>query len=197
MEARGGGELRQLIAQLSDGVLVIDRDGCLVFLNPAAEHLLGRPAAELLGEHVGLPTVAGAPWVEIDLVTSDGSGRVAEMQVAEVEWDGQPAFVASLRDVTERKLKRLEVAYGRARVQCLSTDVKAEGQRRTRRGQFARKLDDFGGARDQISGTDQRTSACRRSPPESQLTRRPVSATDVASTAPSSSRRPPLPSSFA
>jgi PAS domain-containing protein len=111
-EASAGGRLRQLIAQLSDGVLVIDRDGCLVFLNPAAEHLLGRPSADLLGEHVGLPPVAGAPAVEIELVTSDGSERVAEMRIAEVEWDGQPAFVASLRDVTEHK--RLEERYRRA-----------------------------------------------------------------------------------
>jgi diguanylate cyclase (GGDEF)-like protein/PAS domain S-box-containing protein len=111
-EANAGGQLRELIAQLSDGVLVIDRDGCLVFLNPAAEHLLGRPAAELLGEHVGLPILGGAPAIELDLVTSDRSARVAEMRVAEVEWDGRPAFVAYLRDVTERK--RLEERHRRA-----------------------------------------------------------------------------------
>ena len=98
------GQLRHLIAQLSDGVLVVDRHGSLLFLNPAAEHLLG--------ENIGFPMVAGGPAVELDLVTSDGSERVAEMQVAEVEWDGEPAFVASLRDVTGRK--RLEERYRRA-----------------------------------------------------------------------------------
>jgi diguanylate cyclase (GGDEF)-like protein/PAS domain S-box-containing protein len=111
-EQSSGRQLRQFIAQLSDGVLVLDRDGCLVFLNPAAEHLLGRPASELLGEHVGFPMRAGAPAIELDLVTRDGSERVAEMRVAEVEWDGQPAFVVSLRDATQRK--RLEERHRRA-----------------------------------------------------------------------------------
>src|SRR2546423_10994180 len=91
-----------LIAQLTDGILVVDHDGCLLFLNPAAEQLLGRPAADLLGENVGLPVFAGGS-MEINLVTSDGSERVAEMQAAEVEWDGAPAFVAALRDMTGRK----------------------------------------------------------------------------------------------
>jgi diguanylate cyclase (GGDEF)-like protein/PAS domain S-box-containing protein len=97
-----GDQLRHLIAQLVDGILVVDHDGGLLFLNPAAEDLLGRPASELLGENVGFPMIVGPP-VELELVKRDGSECVVEMQTAEVEWDGQPAFVAALRDVTERK----------------------------------------------------------------------------------------------
>lgn len=111
-EVGSGGQLRHLIAQLADGVLVLDRDGSLLFLNPAAEHLLGRPAGELLGENVGFPMVAGGVAIELELVTIDGSERVAEMRTAEIEWDGEPAYVATLRDVTERK--RLEERYRRA-----------------------------------------------------------------------------------
>jgi PAS domain-containing protein len=110
--ADAGDQLRQLIAQLSDGILVVDRDGCGLFVNPAAEHMLGHPASELLGENIGLPVHTAGMTVELDLVTSDGSERIAEMQVAEVEWDGEPAFVAALRDVTERK--RLEERHRRA-----------------------------------------------------------------------------------
>lgn len=107
-----GGQLRLLISQLADGILVLDRDGCLLFLNPAAEHLLGRPAGELLGENIGLPLVSPGVPLELDLVTSDGEQRVAEMRIAEIDWDGEPAFVAALRDVTERK--RLEERHRRA-----------------------------------------------------------------------------------
>ena len=76
------GQLRELIAQLSDGVLVVDRDGGLLFLNPAAEHMLGRPASGLLGENIGFPMFPGGPPIELELVTRDGSERIAEMQVA-------------------------------------------------------------------------------------------------------------------
>jgi diguanylate cyclase (GGDEF)-like protein/PAS domain S-box-containing protein len=74
--------------------------------------MLGRPGHDLRGQNVGLPVGVVGPPVELNLVTSDGSERVVEMQVAEVEWDGAPAFVAALRDVTERK--RLEERYRRA-----------------------------------------------------------------------------------
>jgi PAS domain S-box-containing protein len=73
--------------------------------------MLGQPASALLGENVGFPMITDGP-IEVDVVTRDGSERVAEMQVAEVEWDGQPAFVAALRDVTGRK--RLEERLRRA-----------------------------------------------------------------------------------
>lgn len=110
-EVESGGQLRQLIAQLADGVLVVDREGTLLFLNPAAEHLLGRPAAALIGENVGFPVAPGG-FIELDLVTSDGSERCVEMRVAEIAWDAVPAYVAALRDVTERK--RLQERYRRA-----------------------------------------------------------------------------------
>lgn len=111
-EAGTSDQLRNLIAQLADGVLVLDVNGGLLFLNPAAEHMLGRPSDELLGENVGLPAVPGGPAVELNLVTRDGSERVVEMQSAAVDWDGEPACVAALREVTERK--RLEERYRRA-----------------------------------------------------------------------------------
>ncbi|HEX6715321.1 MAG TPA: diguanylate cyclase [Thermoleophilaceae bacterium] len=104
--------LRGLIAQLSDGILVVDGDGCVLFANPAAERLLGRPTAELVGGSIAFPMSAGGPPAELDVVASDGSERIAEMQVAEVEWEDRLAFVASLRDVTARK--RLEERYRRA-----------------------------------------------------------------------------------
>ena len=107
-----GGQLRHLIAQMSDGVLVVDHNGTLLFLNPAAEDMLGRPAGDLLGENVGFPIVAGGVSIELELVRRDGTESVVEMQAADVEWDSQPAYVAVMRDITERK--RLEERYRRA-----------------------------------------------------------------------------------
>lgn len=106
-----GGQLRHVIAQLADGILVVDRGGTLLFLNPAAEQLLGQPGADLIWENVGFPVAPGGSY-ELELVTSDGAERCVEMRVADIEWDGGPAYVAALRDVTERK--RLQERYRRA-----------------------------------------------------------------------------------
>jgi signal transduction histidine kinase/CheY-like chemotaxis protein len=93
---------RLLIESAADGVLVVRRDGTLGFANPAACALLGRTAADVDGRAFGIPVVPGET-TEIDVVRPDGEARVAEMRAAATTWRGEPSYLASLRDVTERK----------------------------------------------------------------------------------------------
>jgi len=85
-----------------DGVLIIDRKGIVHFVNPAAEALFGRKADKLLGEMFGLPVVVG-DVSEIDTIHASGKLGVAEMRVIETDWEGKSAYLASVRDITERK----------------------------------------------------------------------------------------------
>jgi two-component system CheB/CheR fusion protein len=91
-----------IVDKSADGMIVVDRDGKFCFANAAAELMLGRSSDELLGKPFGIPVMAGKT-TELNLLCDDVSGRVAEMRVADTEWEGQPAFLATLRDVTERK----------------------------------------------------------------------------------------------
>ncbi len=72
-----------------------------MFANPAAERLIGRAAQALEGTRLGFPLVPGESS-EIDVVGGP-TPRTAEMRVVAIDWEGQPAALASLRDVTERK----------------------------------------------------------------------------------------------
>jgi signal transduction histidine kinase/DNA-binding response OmpR family regulator len=94
--------LQNLIIHNADGVLVVDKGGVIRFVNPAAEALFGCPAAELLGTVFGSPVVAGE-IMELDIARKHGSPAVAEMRVVETEWEGEVVFLASLRDITERR----------------------------------------------------------------------------------------------
>ena len=84
-----------------DGMLVIDQGGVILLANRAAEDLLGRPATSLRGTLFGSPLVLESA-TEIDVVAA-AKGRTAEMRVVMIDWHGDRAFLASLRDVTDRK----------------------------------------------------------------------------------------------
>jgi PAS domain S-box-containing protein len=93
---------RSLIERNFDGILVLGRErGIVFYLNPAAEKILGRERDELVGNLFGYP-VQSQDKVEIDVLRPDGSQLVAEMAVEETTWEGEPAYLASLRDITDR-----------------------------------------------------------------------------------------------
>lgn len=112
--------LRKVITALADGIIVVDLHGMVRFVNPAAESLFGRPATELLGAEFGFPVV-GEQTTELELLRLHSTPVVVEMQVVEIDWEGMPAYLASLRDVTarkemERQQRELEREHERARV---------------------------------------------------------------------------------
>jgi C4-dicarboxylate-specific signal transduction histidine kinase len=95
-------QFRNIIEKNADGILVVDKEGVIRFVNAAAEVLLGRPAAQLRGEYFGYPLVAGHT-TEVDILHPHAAPTVAEMRVVESEWEGLPVYLASVRDITAHK----------------------------------------------------------------------------------------------
>jgi signal transduction histidine kinase len=110
--------LRLVVDRIADGVLVVDRQGVIQFANPAAAALFGRPVHELVGYSLGFPVVAGES-TEIEVLRGGGGQVTVELRTAGVEWQGQPASLASLRDVTDRRCLEQE-RLGRARAESAS-----------------------------------------------------------------------------
>lgn len=103
-------QLQTLITKNADGIVVVDRGGIVRFMNPAALNLFGCKQEELLGELFGFPVV-GEDNTEVDIypykkdsVAVKGNlEKIAQMRVVEIEWQGETAYLVSLRDITERK----------------------------------------------------------------------------------------------
>ena len=93
---------RNLVTLQADGVLVVDGEGMIRFANPAAETLFGRPAQELVGAPFGFP-VAGPGNFQLEVLQPGGKLLIAEMRAAPISWQGEPGWIASLHDITERK----------------------------------------------------------------------------------------------
>jgi putative nucleotidyltransferase with HDIG domain len=86
----------------ADGILILDENAIVRFMNPAAESIFGTKAEHFVGqtfEHLISPEKP----TELDITLGDGKTMVAEMRIMETEWNGQKAYIASLRDITHRK----------------------------------------------------------------------------------------------
>jgi len=105
------------------GIIIVNRDGIVMFVNPTAELLFGKKAEEFIGSVFGLP-IANEK-MELDIILKDGRTGVAEMQVVETSWLGKPAYLASLFDVTA--IKKAEETLIKANQELVKiTDMKTE-----------------------------------------------------------------------
>jgi signal transduction histidine kinase len=93
---------RTIIEANADATVIVDQEGIIQFVNPMATQMFGRPEHELVGQPFGFPTAKGQV-TELDIRHGDGSTGVAEMRVTELLWGDRPAFLASLRDITQHK----------------------------------------------------------------------------------------------
>ncbi|HYN77447.1 MAG TPA: EAL domain-containing protein [Lamprocystis sp. (in: g-proteobacteria)] len=95
-----------LVQENRSGILMLDADGDVQFANPAAESLMGPRAHGLVGMPFGIPVTSdqpGAAETEISIVRHDGTAGVAAMVATPARWQGRPAYLVMLHDVTERK----------------------------------------------------------------------------------------------
>jgi diguanylate cyclase (GGDEF)-like protein len=100
-------QFRTLLWNHPDGVLVLDANQNVVFVNPTALDLLGQTEDALVGRPFTAPiTIAGGGDFRVDI----GNGRTAEVRTSEVEWQEQPCRLLCLRDVTERVLAHQRIA---------------------------------------------------------------------------------------
>ncbi|MFP4300091.1 MAG: PAS domain S-box protein [Spirulinaceae cyanobacterium] len=93
--------LSTIVAATSDALIVIDQKGKVRFANPAAEMLFGRDSKDLI-EARASQLYSTRDAAEIMIHRPDGKTPVAEMRVVKMTWDNQQAYLASLRDVSER-----------------------------------------------------------------------------------------------
>ena len=93
---------RSVIERNADGIVILDHQGVVRFLNPAAETILDRKKEEVLGETFGFPVLA-EETTEINIIRRSGSIGWAEMRLVEIVWESEPAYLAALHDVTERR----------------------------------------------------------------------------------------------
>ncbi len=95
--------LRNVIMDSAEGILVTDEKGVVLFANPAAESILGNEKGRLKGEKFNFPDTGEEKPSEVDLVKPDGSALTVEFWARKTNWNGTPAIRVCVRDLTEHK----------------------------------------------------------------------------------------------
>lgn len=94
--------VHDVIAHTTDGLVVVDQSGEIVFCNGAAAALFGRDEASMIGTAFGFPFSEGRDWTSLEAAVNGGLTYI-DMRTTPVTWQGHGATLATLRDVTERR----------------------------------------------------------------------------------------------
>jgi two-component system, cell cycle sensor histidine kinase and response regulator CckA len=95
-------QMADLVRASIEGIAVLDTQGVVVFANPAAEAMLGKQSGGAIGYQFGYPSADGKPS-EIILRPGKSDMAIVEMRAAETSWEGKPAFVINLHDITLKR----------------------------------------------------------------------------------------------
>ncbi len=99
---RSNARFHNLVEMSQIGMLVINVEGEVVYLNCTARNLFDGNIGRYLGEDIGIP----AKEVQISefcIMSSNGRDVVVDVHVTEIEWESELAYLASLNDITDRK----------------------------------------------------------------------------------------------
>jgi len=97
-------QFRAVVEANGDGMLIVDATGVVKFANTSAHTLVGSTGHDMVGSMLGTPLLDAGEAVELDGLTEEDTSRKIEMRSTAIEWEGAPAHLVVLRDVTAHRL---------------------------------------------------------------------------------------------
>ncbi len=110
--ANASNTIQDLLQRLPEPTLLIDQVGQVCLVNIAAQRLFGREQEDLLGKPFDY-SIPLNEKVELIIARPDGGAAIAEAQAVELDWQGQPARLVSLHDITLQKQNEEALHYER------------------------------------------------------------------------------------
>ena len=126
-------QLRAIIHNVMDGIIMINESGEIHGFNPAAEQIFGYSQQEIMGKNVnmlmpephrnqhdayisrylstGQGRIIGLRGQEVTAARKNGEQFPVELSLSEMMLGGKRYFIGILRDITERKLTEKKIAH--------------------------------------------------------------------------------------
>ena len=93
--------LRNVLRMNVDGIVVVSTEGTVLYANPAAEEIFGLTPEQFAGRRFGSLPRPGET-MQLEVTGRYGLPRLVEIRAVQAEWEGGPAVLASMRDLSER-----------------------------------------------------------------------------------------------
>jgi signal transduction histidine kinase len=90
-----------IVEKSADAIIIVDRNGLVRYVNPAAEAIFGRNQEDFICDPFGMPL--NHERTEIGIFRLKGGQGTGEMTVTETTWLGEKADLVTIHDITERK----------------------------------------------------------------------------------------------
>lgn len=100
---------KTLVTNSPDGILIVDKKGMIIFVNPSGESLLGKKSENLIGSSFEFPQVEDER-MEMEILSESGQPGTVEMRFVEIEWEGEDVHLVMLHNITDRKMMEEERA---------------------------------------------------------------------------------------
>jgi len=113
-----------LIRDNADAMLVLDAAGKVIFANPAAGKLFRKNPINLIGSSLDMPVQDGGP-LEVVIGHHHDADTIADVRVRRTTWDGEPAFLATLRDISLRKRTERDLVVAKQQAE-LANEMKSK-----------------------------------------------------------------------
>jgi signal transduction histidine kinase/HAMP domain-containing protein len=91
-----------IVEKSADAIIIVDRNGLVRYVNPAAETIFGRNQEDFIDDPFGIPL--DHDRTEIGIFRLKGGRGTGEMTVTETTWLGEKANLVIIHDITERKI---------------------------------------------------------------------------------------------
>ncbi|MDX1976503.1 MAG: PAS domain-containing protein [Pseudanabaenaceae cyanobacterium bins.68] len=103
-----------LISVTAIALLVVNPSGKILFTNQAAQSMLNLQRQDGTVDYFGLPS---GQFAEVELIQLNGGFTYAQMRTEEIIWEGQPCYLISLTDISDRRRAEQALAESEYRLQ--------------------------------------------------------------------------------
>lgn len=99
---RSRASFHNIVERSSDGIIITDQQGKVRFANLATDHFFEQGREGLIDQPFPHRLDAGGSLI-VDIVGVNAEGGKAEVRKIETQWEGKPAHLMLLRDITAQK----------------------------------------------------------------------------------------------